>query len=369
MLLSFLPEHLKELGVADSSIGMVMGIYSLSSLLLMVPLGFLSDGISPKKVLLLGAVATWSHILGLKGAWKTWHFMSLAALGGIGWTIFQVVLFALYLKVITAEDRGKKIAIFHAGQFLGFGVGPLFAGMLWGQMDYRSSLDFALAGAVFLNLCLFGLPDAAALSLDWKAYRDDLTQRRTLLFLLVYFLFATHFGVEQTAHTLFMRRELSFTNQEIGLSYFVTGIWMGLLAPIAGHRFDVKQNLVFFLGFGLLCCGVFQMGTAWVRDLNGMILLRVLHTLGDTPVILALGIMTAVYFPKGRMGGNSAVIYTVRVLATFAGNVLAGFAAPVVGYGGTFIYNGAFIVLGACCLIPLMQRQFATAPSLHADDG
>lgn len=362
MLLSFLPEHLKELGVADSSIGMVMGIYSLSSFLLMVPLGFLSDGISPKKVLLLGAAATWSHILGLRTAWKTWHFLSLAMLGGLGWTIFQVVLFALYLKVITAEDRGKKIAFFHAGQFLGFGIGPLFAGVLWGWMDYRSTLDFAIAAAVLLNVCLLGLPDAAPLSLDWQGYRHDLTQKRTFLFLLVYFVFATHFGVEQTAHTLFMRRELAFSNWEIGFSYFVTGIWMGLLAPIAGHRFDLQQKVVVFLGLGLLCCGVFQVGTAWVHDLKGMILLRLLHTLGDTPVILALGIMTAAYFPKGRMGGNSAVIYTVRVLGTFLGSVLAGFAAPLVGYGGTFVYNGIFIVLGTFCLLPLMQRQFGQVP-------
>lgn len=357
MLLSFLPERLKELGIANQDIGLVVGIYSASALLLVLPLGLLSDGISPKRILLLGGVATWSHILGLQLAAETWQFLLLASLGGLGWASFQVVLYALYLKVISAEGRGRKIGLFHAGQFLGFGFGPMLAGALWDRMAYSQALFFALAAAILLNVCLIGLPDSAPISFDWKGYRKDLTQGKAILFLGIYFLFATHYGVEQTSHTLFMRRELAFTSEEIGLSYFATGIWMGFLAPIAGYRFDLKRNLFQLLAFGLFCSGAFQMGTAWVHDLSGMIILRLLHTLGDTPVILAFGIMSAEFFPKGRMGGNFAVVYAVRILGSFAGSVIAGSTANIVGYGGTFLYNGIFLLIATCCILPLMQKR------------
>jgi len=362
MLLAFLPVYLKQLAFPDATIGLVTGAYSISALLLMIPLGILADRISPRKILLVGGVVVWVHILGLLAAHKAWHFLVLAGLGGLGWAVFQIVLYALYLKVISERYQGMKIAIFQAGQFLGYGVGPLFAGMLWDHMDYQRMLGFAIGGGIFLNLCIFGLLDTEPISFDWKGYREDLSKGRTLLFLGICFLFATHFGVEQTAYTLFMRHELQFTNRQIGLSYFSVGIWMAFLSPFVGHRFDVKQNLLQLLGFGLALSAIFQVWTAWVHSLPGMVIVRILHTLGDAPAILAMGIMTALFFPKGRMGGNSAAIYMARTLGSFAGSLLTGALAPVVGYGGSFVYNGLFVLAASLCLYPLMQRQLALIP-------
>jgi MFS family permease len=358
MILSFLPVHLKELNFTDTDIGMIVGAYSISALILMIPLGVLSDGINPKRVLMAGAVVAWAHIAGLQNAGTLWSFLALAALGGLAWAVFQIVLYALYLKVISDENRGKKIALYQAGQFLGYGVGPLLAGFLWDQVGYARSLNLAIAGGVFLNLCIFALPRADAIRLDWRGYRQDLCRGKALLFLGIYFIFATHFGVEQSSYTLFMRKELTFSPREIGFVFFAAGVWMTALSPLAGHRFDVRHNLFQLLMFGLLLSAVFQMCTAWVHGVTGMILVRTLHTLGDTPAILAIGIMNAAFFPRGRMGGNSAVIYTVRVLGVGAGTLAAGLLAPVLGYGGTFVYNGAFILLASLCLLPLMQREF-----------
>jgi MFS family permease len=359
MLLAFLPVHLKVLNFPDFNVGIVVGAYSFSALVLMIPLGILSDGVSPKRLLFMGGIAVWSHILGLQTATSLWGLLLTAALGGMGWAVFQVVLYALYLKVISDENRGKKIALFQAGQFLGYGVGPLLAGVLWDRVDYAHLLWLAAAGGVFLNLCVFALPDADDIRFDWRGYREDLSQPRALLFLGMYFIFATHFGVEQESYTLFMLHDLAFSSRDIGIVFFAAGIWMTALTPFVGHRFDARQNLFHLLIFGLLFSGIFQLVTASVHTVVGMIVVRALHTLGDAPAILALGIMNALYFPKGRMGGNSAVVYTVRVLGISAGSFAAGTISPILGYGGAFAINGAFILVASLCMMPLMQRQFA----------
>lgn len=357
MLLSSLPIHLKELNVPDLRVGAIMGTYSIATLLLMLPLGMLSDRISPKRVLLAGSVVAWGHVLGLRMAQQTWHFLLLAAAGGIGWAIFQIVLLALYLKVISDENRGKKIALYQAGQFLGFGVGPLLAGVLWQHLNYSHMLAFATGAGIILNLCVFGLLDSPPIPFRLGDYKKDIAQPRALLLLVIYFIYSTHFGVEQTAYTLFMRQELAFTGQAIGLTFFVVGVWMAFLAPLAGHGFDLRQSVLLLLIFGLLTSATFQIWTGWVQHLPGMILIRLLHTMGDVPVIMAVGIMTAAFFPQGRMGGNSAVVYMVRTLGVFSGNLMAGFLAPFIGYGGVFIYTGFFMLLASVSLFPLMQRR------------
>ncbi len=363
MVASYLPLHLKDLGMPDPTIGTITGMYSISTLALMLPLGFLADRISPKRILIAGAVLLWTHILGMLAARTTWHFMLLSASGGMGYAIFQIVLFALLLKVTDDKNRSMVIAVFHAGLFLGFGVGPYLGGILWDHADFDTLLRVAMAWGILLNVCVLGLLDSSPISFELKGYKEDLSQPRAIMLLGIYFLFATHYGVEQTAHTLLMREDLSFTGHQIGLTFLAVGIWMGLLAPLTGRQFDTRQGLFQLLTFGLIMSAIFQMWTAWVQTLTGMLIVRLFHTLGDTPVIMAMGIMTAAFFPRGRMGGNSAVVYGVRTLGSFAGSIMAGIIAPLVGYGGTFVYNGFFLLIVSVCLIPLMQRRLALVAS------
>lgn len=171
MILAFLPVYLKDEGLADPTIGIVFGAYSISALLLMVPLGVLSDRFRPKRILIFGGFITLLHIQGLKAAASPWQFILPAVCGGMGWATFQIVLLALYLKVIGEENRGRNIAFYTAGQFLGFGVGPLPAGMLWGAMDYARLLTLSEIGAVFLILALLALQDSSPIRFHWGDYR------------------------------------------------------------------------------------------------------------------------------------------------------------------------------------------------------
>jgi len=366
MILAFLPVFLKDRQMADPVIGMVFGAYSISALLLMLPLGLLADRFSPKRILLFGALLTLIHIEGLKLAATAWQFVALAVCGGMGWATFQIVLLALYLKVIGEQQRGRNVAFYTTGQFLGFGAGPLLAGMLWGEINYAQLMTIAEGACLLLTLAVCGLEDSTPIRFDWGDYRRDLRKPHIVLFLLVYFFYATHLGVEHTAFTLLMKDNLAFSGRQIGLVFFAVGLWMGFLSPVAGHRFDVGQNLLPFLFFGLLISAVFQVMTGYAEHPLGMAGVRILHTLGDTPVLLAMGILTAAFFPVGRLGGNSAAVYTVRTLGVFIGNVGAGALAPLVGYDGVFMVSGLFLMALTLLFYPKMRRYLTLGTGNHA---
>ncbi|ROQ90239.1 MFS transporter [Desulfosoma caldarium] len=356
MMFSFLPLHLKSRGFSDGMVGMIMGFYSISALILMIPLGVLSDRVSPKKVLVGGAVLLFIHMAGLRIAEAWYAFLALAVLGGLSWAIFQTVLLALFLKIISPARRGVKIAVYQMGSYLGFGIGPLVSGSLWGDANYVRMLGFAVAGAALLIVLVLTLQDSDPIRFNLGDYREDLKQPRALVFLVVWLLYATHFGVEQTSYTLLMRHDLGFTSVQVGLSYLAVGLWMAAMAPATGRGFDVRQSVVWLLTLGLVVSSVFQSLTAYAQTLPQMIAVRVLHTTGDVPVILAMGIMTAAFFPQGRLGGHSAVVYAVRTLGVFVGNYAAGLVIPVLGYRGAFVASGVVVLVGSLALLPWIRR-------------
>jgi MFS family permease len=365
MIGSFLPVYMKKVGLTDGEIGTVLGLISISGLALMLPLGVLSDLVSPRRLVLMGGVVFLIYAAGILSVREYWQFLLVAPLGGISGASFFIVLFALFLKTMGNGNMGKKIALYQCGMYLGFGVGPAIAGPLVRKGSFEPLLFGALVGSVLLLGLILRLPDYPGIRLDLGGYRRDLRQSRTLLFLLLALVYATHFGAEQTSFTLLMKENLGFSTPSIGLVYLAIGCWMAMLAPFAGHRFDARQSIRAFLLAGLIINGTFQIITPTVSSFLGMVLVRVAHTTGDVLLILSMGLMTAAFFPEVRMGGNSAVVFATRTCGVFAGNVGSGYINGAFGYPISFVASGGFILLFVLLAGAAVSRRLVVNSNLE----
>ncbi|UCG14292.1 MAG: MFS transporter [Deltaproteobacteria bacterium] len=345
MLIPFLPVYMKGQGLTDAEIGSILGVLSISALVVMLPLGVLSDLFSPKRLILLGGMIFLLFAGGVLRSKTYWQFLLIVPLGGVAASVFFIVLYALFLKTVGNGRLGKKIAFYQSGIYLGFGVGPTIAGVLIREDDFGMLLLGAVIGGVLLIVLVLRLPESDTIRLDLRGYHSDLRQGRTLLFLVLVMVYGTHFGVEQTTFTLLMKENLGFSAPLIGLVYLSVGCWMAFIAPFAGHRFDVRRSIRAFLWAGLVLSGTFQILTSIASSVPSMILLRLAHTLGDVLMILSMGLMTATFFPESRLGGNSAVVYATRTCGIFAGNVGAGYLNGALGYSSSFVASGTFLLL------------------------
>lgn len=345
MLNFFLPIYMKAQGLTDAHIGTVFGLMSISALILMLPLGVLSDLFPPRRLVLFGVCIFIIYSWQILTAKSYWQFLLVAPLGGVAVSSFFIVLYALFLKVIDKNQVGKKIAFYQSGMYLGLGIGPAIGGILIREGGFEALLWGVLAGGLIVVTLVLKLPETDTIRLDLGGYKRDLRQGRILLFLLLVFVYPTHFGAEQTSLTLLMKESLGFSFTNIGLVYLLVGFWMALLAPFAGHRFDTSQSLRALLLCGLAISGTFQILTALVTSLPFMVLIRLLHTVGDVMMILSIGVMTAAFFPEARMGGNSAVVVATRTCGIFTGNIGSGFINGALGYSYTFAASGGILLL------------------------
>ena len=369
MLSFFLPVYMKAQGLTDGQIGTVFGLMSISALVLMFPLGVLSDLFPPRRLVLYGVFIFILYSWQILTAEIYWQFLLVAPLGGLAVSTFYIVLYALFLKVIDKNQVGKKIAFYQSGMYLGLGIGPAIGGLLIREGGFGALLWGVLAGGLVVLILVLKLPETDTIRLDLGGYKRDLHQGRIVLFLLLVFTYPIHFGVEQTALTLLMKESLGFSFTNIGLVYLMIGIWMAFLAPFAGHRFDTSQSLRALLICGLAISGTFQILTATVSSLPSMVIVRLLHTVGDVMMILSIGVMTAAFFPEARMGGNSAVVVATRTCGILTGNLGSGFINGALGYGYSFAISGSVLLLFVILTGGVMARLLTVKNDSHSLSG
>ncbi len=198
---------------------------------------------------------------------------------------------------------------------------------------------------------------------SFKDYKADLKEPDVLFLMAVVFVLGTHFGAEQSSISLLMKDVIGLSKKEIGLVFFVLGAWMALLVPFAGALMDRKHMVFLLLLVGLLISSSFQFVTAFVNTFYGLLIVRMIHTIGDTLAILESDVLTASFFPAARLGGNSGLIFCVRTSAIFIFAVCSGWLNHMWGYKTPFIVNGIVVFAFSLAVLLYRNRVYPNAPA------
>jgi len=344
-ILAYLPIFLKDFGLRDDQIGILIGSYSLASLLLMLPLGIFADILSSRKILLFSTFTLFLHFVGLF-YFKTFLPLFLTIfIGGLGAGGLITVLPALFLKY-TGESK-KEIAIFQAFNCLAYGVGPLIGGIFlkYGQINWLFYLIFFIT--FLLTISLYLLPDVKTTSFVLKDYLTDLRHPGVWFFVITTLILGLHFGTERTSLVLFLKENVGVSPLFIGLFFSAIGFWMGIISPLLGR---IKTKSFFWLSLSLFWSGLFQFLTGFASNFSSFLLVRLLHTTGDTLLLLEISFITVLLFPGQRLGGHSGLLFTLRTLFTFIGASLAGVINQHLGYAWAFFISGLLSVSWALAL-------------------
>lgn len=347
ILLAYLPIYLKDTGIGDGQIGLIIAIYSIATLPTVIPLGVLSDRIRAGRVIQAGAILLALYPTSLLMTTNSSYLFTIVLIGGIGSAAVQVSLNAIFYKNLSRHNAGKRVGLFIIGGALGFSMGPFTGGII---LTYLS-----IAGVFYLAICLAALLFALACNIQdtcpaifsLNDYSKDLSKPKVQFLLLSVFTMATHAGVEQTSYSLLLKKTLLFSDFQIGLLYGIIGLWIGVLILVSGHLFDRSQKVIPVLSGAILLSGIFQWLTAYVSGLWDLLAIRLIHTLGDAFCLSLNGILVLLVFPHERVGGNFGVTHTAYILAVFTGAIGSGYINSYWGYQRSFALSGIVMILAA----------------------
>lgn len=346
IILAYIPLYLTDLDFSHLQISILISTFPLASLILMVPFGIFSDRLPPKKLVTAGFVLFAIFLTGLRYADEFLPLLLFFVIGGIGGSLFRISCRSLYYKVLGEDNTGKKLGFFLGVGLFGYGIGPLTGGFLLTKLGMDSLLWIAfLIFLPFLFLSLF-LEDVKLAKFELGDYKRDITRKEVAVLVALTFMLSLHLGVEQTSFSLFLRENVDLSENSIGMMFCFIGMTVATLSIINGLVSDKLKGRGLGLGalfyLGLFLSGLFNINLIFVSTFGTVLVMRLLHVLGDSLFMVSRMVIISNLFLPGRIGGNMGIIETTVTMGTFVGAIISG-AIP--GYLLPFVVVGSLAIL------------------------
>lgn len=342
--------YLESIGASHKMIGLILGSYGFSQMLIRIPLGIYSDKINRKKIFVnLGILLS---LISTVGMWSAetpaliLFFRSLAGVSAATWVSFTV-LFSSYFK---DDDTAHAIGIINASNKSGQMVGMLLGGIIAQQLGQQYPFLLAAAGAVIgfiLSLKVDENRDIDHKAITLKEILKVAGNRSlfTVSFLAILMMMISHsttFGFIPVA-----AKNLGATSFQLGLLTTITTIPGILSSYLSGSYFSYKigeKNTV-TIGFYLLAFSCLMVPL--INELYILYFNQMLNGFAQGmifPVLMGLSIKNVRANKRGTAMGFFQAIYG---LGMFIGPIFVGSISDFAGLKMGFWMIGLVGILGA----------------------
>ena len=136
ILIPAIPIYLLRSGSKEGEIGFLVGILSVSSLILRPFVGKALLSVPERKFMTAGALLYSLSCLAYLIAPPFWPLLIVRVLQGLGLALFSTASFTLLANIIPAANRGRLISLFYLSNNLSFALGPYLGMLLINRFDF-----------------------------------------------------------------------------------------------------------------------------------------------------------------------------------------------------------------------------------------
>jgi len=236
-----LPQMAEGLGVADTQVGFLVGVYALASAICAIPLVSATLAVNRKRLLLalLIGFAASNIVVAVSSSYSV--IIACRILGGICAGVMWPMIAAYGTRLVSGDMQGKAITIIMAGNTLGISIGMPAMTTVGVSFGWRAEfMALGLLVAIIAVLSHFFLPSVEGAKLSKSnSPLAVLKNARMLVVLLLTFLTVTaHYGI-YTYITLLVEK-IRFPGG-IGLALLIFGI--GSILSVFGSAKYVDAHL------------------------------------------------------------------------------------------------------------------------------
>jgi MFS family permease len=337
------PLYFLKIGLNGWQIGVVMSFFAFAPLLFSFPAGWINDRLSMMRVIQGALFALTLLFLALA---RIHNFFALATLFlslGIANNALDVSMNSLYFKDETEKDLNQKFGRFNFWLALGTATGILLAGFLTYYANFQVLLTvYALfVFAVFLSIRNFNQAKFEVVPL--REYKLNLFRKKTILFSILIFVLASHWGVEGTVYTPFLKKHFGLNNLQLAFYVSFALFFLALSSFSIGLlRFNPQLNKRLFL-LAMLLSGL---GLIFMVQTNVYLsfLFRCVHEIGDGFLGALVLLFISRQFEKRSIGGSSGALLAIQTMGHMAGALFFSPLGYKVGLQYPFFVAGALLV-------------------------
>jgi len=368
MIIPILPLYAKSFQAEEWQIGLLLGCYSFMQFLASPVLGYISDRIGRKPVLLVSLIGSVIGYAVMANAHSlTMLFIARIIAGICGASVGTA---AAYIADITpAENRSRRMGLIGAAFGVGFVLGPAIGGIL---SHFSTVAPFWFgAGLAFLNaiavLMLLPEPEKhvtrsevstpVAADAVGRAGFDGIA-----LLVVTYFVAIAGFAIVTMIYPQVLDRRFTLNTSQISMVFVFLGLVGAFIQGGAIGRLAKRFGDYKLAGAGLLLMAISMLVMPLAQNMGLFLLFTFGLAVGNSlaqPTLMAMASRLAATTAQGRVIGTVQSAGSLgRVVGPSAGGFMLGWdrPGPVLAYGNTpFLIGG--IVMGIAFLLSLTIRR------------
>lgn len=334
------------LGADSLGVGVSIGAFSVTALVLRPWTGQLSDRYGRRPMMLIGAAVLAMALLLHVVATSLAVFVVARLLMGTAEAFVFVAAFAAAADLAPDDRRGEALSYFSLSLYLGIGIGPPIGEAILGAADFTAVWIVAAGVAVLSGLLALRIPDTRGADFD-HGVATRLFHPRAVMPGLV--LMAGGWGM--AGFFAFV----SLYTLELGLDgagpfltvYAAVVIGLRLVGAKVPDRFGARR--VSGLALLVAAAGLVMIGM-WANP-AGLLVGTVVYGAGVAFMFPALGLLVVSSVPSRERGAALGTFTVFLDLAFGLGPVTMGAVVASLGYGEAFVAGAAVAVLGWLLLL------------------
>lgn len=136
LLIPAIPIYLSKFEAREAEIGFLVGIFSISSLVLRPIVGRALLSFPERKFMIAGTILTVFSCLAYLIAPPFWPLLIVRIFHGIGLALFMTAVFTRVASITPETHRGQLISYFYLAGNMAFALGPYFAMLLINRFNF-----------------------------------------------------------------------------------------------------------------------------------------------------------------------------------------------------------------------------------------
>ncbi len=345
LILPVMPLYLTAMGGTSFQIGLIIGLFSFTAMILRPPTGWIIDTRGCRLVLVAGMTIFMLASLGYVNARSVTTVLALRLFHGMGMGLFPTAATVVVAEVAPPARRGEAMGWFGIANGSGFIIGPALGTPIASGAGFPA-LFLVAGGMAFLGLvCIWLLPrrgQAPAKTVRPPRPQDFFSRAALLPSILLLSLYVPY-GV-MVAFIPIIAAGRGLANP--GTFYTVYALAVLLIRAKAGHVSD-RQGRAAVIIPGLVTAGLAFALLGLTSDRIWLLVGAAIYGLGFGSVQPALMALTADRVPLEERGKAMGTFYAAWELGITAGSTGAGLLLEVTDFPLVLLVSSFFPMVGA----------------------
>ena len=375
MVSPLLPVYAKEMGASGVWLGLTFSAFAITQAIFGPFAGRLSDRYGRKPFIVAGLLVYLIAAIGYLTAQSFYQVIAFRAFSGIGTSLIFSVTRAYIGDMTPPGQEGRWLGTFATGDIIGFGTGPLVAGLLREVFGFRSVfVAMALLLASSAVIILWWLPGRPPVSQERRAcnlvaprlsFKAALTTPIVLAVTVFMLVTSLSSGAAMSFLGLHLENNIGVGPILVGVAFATQDLAAGFAQPLFGRMADrYNRRLLVVIGLSMSAVFIAFMGLA--NSYLLIVLLLFLMGAGGAISQVSAGAIQVVAGRKVGMGTVIGLGSAGNGVGIVIGSVIGGLLLDQFSISAPFLFGGVMTAIGMILFVVLTRGvEMAEVPETH----